>query len=454
MLNLADIRRVCRGRIMSGEARGTVDSVSIDSRTVQPGGLFVAIKGDRFDGHRYIAQAAAKGARAVIVSRRVAAKGMTVIQVSDTVRALGRIACLHRQHFSGPVIAITGSAGKTSCRRVIAAVLGASHRVLQSARSENNWIGVPLTLLKLRPEHDIAVVEAGTNQTGDMAWLASIIQPDVTVFTNIGDSHLAGLKDRGGVYREKIHLAQGRPGPAAVLFNADDEYLARIPQEGWATALKGFSVDSPSDCRARDVRVTAAGGVRFRVGGSDYHMRLPGRQHVYNALAAILCARRFRVPPVNVRTALARITPADNRGNLVKTRGGVWILDDTYNANPLSFQRALEFLAELPGARRRIVVCGDMLELGAMSRRLHQDLGRCMAQAGVAVLLGFGAQSRYVVDAYRQAAPAGIATGYGSLSALHRGLGRIVRRGDVVLVKGSRSMRMEKTVEYLKGKLS
>lgn len=183
-------------------------------------------------------------------------------------------------------------------------------------------------------------------------------------------------------------------------------------------------------------------------------MRLPGRQHVYNALAAILCARRFRVPPVNVRTALARITPADNRGNLVKTRGGVWILDDTYNANPLSFQRALEFLAELPGARRRIVVCGDMLELGAMSRRLHQDLGRCMAQAGVAVLLGFGAQSRYVVDAYRQAAPAGIATGYGSLSALHRGLGRIVRRGDVVLVKGSRSMRMEKTVEYLKGKLS
>lgn len=197
MLNLADIRRVCRGRIMSGEARGTVDSVSIDSRTVQPGGLFVAIKGDRFDGHRYIAQAAAKGARAVIVSRRVAAKGMTVIQVSDTVRALGRIACLHRQHFSGPVIAITGSAGKTSCRRVIAAVLGASHRVLQSARSENNWIGVPLTLLKLRPEHDIAVVEAGTNQTGDMAWLASIIQPDVTVFTNIGDSHLAGLKDRG-----------------------------------------------------------------------------------------------------------------------------------------------------------------------------------------------------------------------------------------------------------------
>lgn len=454
MLTLADLRRVCRGRLVSGELDGDVGSVAIDSRRVRPGDLFVAIKGQRFDGHRFVAQAAAKGARAIIVSRPVAVKGAAVIIVPDTVKALGRIAQLHRQHFSGPVIAITGSAGKTSTRRMIASVLGTRYRVLQSARSENNWIGVPLTLLKLRPEHDIAVVEAGTNQPGDIAWLARIIRPDVTVFTNIGDSHLTGLGDRGGVFREKIRLAKGARGPELIIYNADDEYLARISRSKGKAALKSFSITAPSDCRAREIRLTRHGHVRFRCGRTDYRLPLPGRQHVYNALAAILCARYFKVPAENARRALARMSPGDNRGSLLRTRRGVWILDDTYNANPVSFQRALEFLEEFPAARRRVVVSGDMLELGTSSRRLHRELGEHMGRAGIAVLLAFGARSRHTCDGFRQARPDGVAAHYSALPALHRRLGRVLRSGDVVLVKGSRSMRMERVVAYLKEKLN
>ncbi len=454
MLRLSEMVRACRGDIISGDPSQTVSSVSIDTRTIKPGALFVAIKGARFDGHRFAARAVERGATAVIVSRRVRLKGAAVIQVDDTVRALGQIAACHRRNFSGTIIAVTGSAGKTSTRKMIAAVLKEKYRVLQSARSENNWIGVPLTLLKLTPEHEIAVVEAGTNQPGDMPWLARIIRPDIVIFTNIGDSHLEKLKSRAGVYREKISLAKKVATGGKILYNADDEILRRIPAAGLAAVARGFSIDAASSYRARNISVSDQGHALFTVNGQAYSLPSSGRHHIYNALAAIACARLLRVPPVKVAKALAGAMPDDNRGRLLKTQGGVWILDDTYNANPLSFQRALEALSAITVAKRRLVVGGDMLELGESARRLHEDLGRQMAAADVDIFLGIGSKIRFTAQSFDRFRPLAVSSHYNSVAALHRCLGRMVRRGDVVLVKGSRSMRMERTVAYLKQRLN
>lgn len=457
MLSVAQIRRACRGKLV-GVGTGTdaqISSVAIDSRRVNPGGLFVAIKGDRFDGHRFVAQAEAAGARAVLVSRPVRTRAATVVQVKDTVRALGQIAALHRQAFSGKIIAVTGSAGKTSTRRVVAAVLSQKYRVLQSARSENNWIGVPLTLLKLNADYEVAVVEAGTNQPGDMAWLARLIQPDIVIFTNTGEAHLAGLKSRQGVYREKLQLAtKGARPPEVIVYNVDDDCLSRLPEEGLSAELKSYSIRCASACRAREVAVNGAGRTAFRVGGQSYCLPLPGRHHVYNALAAISCARLCRVPRESVQHALRRAVPDDNRGRLIKTAAGVLVLNDSYNANPLSFRCALEGLADFKSVRRRIVVAGDMLELGAESRRLHIRLGEDMVAAGIDAVLSVGRHTPQTVRAFGQARPGASALHCRSLAGLHQRLGRLLRKGDLVLVKGSRSMRMERTVAYIIKKFS
>jgi len=451
---LKDIVRVVRAKTCPGRTGDGVriKGVSIDSRNVRPGDLFVAIKGSHHNGHAFVQRAVRQGAVAVVVSQglRGSALKVPVLRVEDSVKALGLLAAYHRRQFDIPVVALTGSAGKTTVKELIAAVLGARFRVLKNEGTQNNFIGVPLTLLKLKPSHDMLVVELGTNQPGDIRWLSRLVGPDVAVFTNIGESHLAGLKTVGGVYREKRNLAKALPKGETVIFNKDDSFLRRLPRDVPGLKKATVSLERKSSFQAEKL-VRTKGRISFTVNGRHrFCIKSSALCDVTNALIAICCGRHFNISYNKMIPIIRRGFLLDNRQQ-AKTFGSVTVINDTYNANPVSYRQALQTLClGYPPNRRRVAVCGDMLELGRSKVRLHRQIGVLAAQSGVDVVLSYGKCSRHLSGAAREKG-ASIITGHFERRAqLHQALRRLLRPRDIVLVKGSRGMRMEKTIEFLR----
>ncbi len=441
------------GALAAGEAVGRVRGVSTDTRSLRRGELFVAIRGKKFDGHDLLKEAAQQGAAALLVCRRDIRMppGVAVICVKDTVKALGHMARHHRDRFNIPVIAITGSAGKTSTKELIAAVLRKKYRVLCNQASHNNHMGVPQTLLRLTPRHEAAVIEMGTNHPGEIAWLAEVARPTMAVVTNVGASHLEGLGSPEGVYREKLSLLGSLPKQGPVILNADDRYWSRLLKR---KGVVSYGIRAKADVRAQDI-TAGKGKVFFRVArGGRFCARGASKAMVYNALAAIACGRLMKVPELKIRQALARAKPAKGRQRALRANG-VSVIDDTYNANPLSYSNAIDMLgmASCPG--RRVLVAGDMLELGRASGGLHRDTGRQAAAGGVDALFAFGPGARLMFEAARRDKPGIGGAHFRDQERLIKGLQEYLRRGDILLVKGSRGMRMEKVVEnimvFLKG---
>ena len=456
-MKVKEIVKATRGRLLSGDPDKEIDlsKVSTDSRSVKKGDFFIALKGTNFNGDSFTGEALCRGAIGAVTAlcltgRDLQLKGKVVIQVKDTTKALSGLAHAHRMKFKIPVIAITGSNGKTTVKDMTAAVLSARYNVLKTEGTKNNNIGLPQTLLKLNKKHDVFVVELGTNHKGEIKELCGIASPDIAVITNVGPSHLEFLQDLEGVYRAKIEiLSSFKDKRGTVILNGDDKYLVRIKEKNFRIVRFGF--DGGNDY-ATEILGIDKHKISFSVNSDEiFAIRALGAHNIYNALAAIAVARLMKVPYLSIKRSLVGFEPQGMRMASDSARG-IDIINDSYNSNPLSMSAALEALESYP-AFSRWVVFGDMLELGDKAEYFHRMAGVLVAKSGADGLLTFGRYSRYTL------AEAG-ASGMRRENLWHcvshqeaaRILKKVAKKGDVILVKGSRGMKMESVIEKFKSK--
>jgi len=435
-----------------------LEGVSTDTRTLGPGSLFVALRGERFDGHDYLGEAAAKGAAAAVVAEARAGEASPLprLAVADTLAALGAIARLHRRRFPIPVVAVTGSNGKTTTREMIAEILATRGKVLRTEGNLNNEVGVPLTLLGLDPSHTSAVIEMGMSHPGEIARLAAIALPQIGVVTLAAPAHLEGLGTVDAVADAKAELYQGLPEGGIAVANADDARMLRRAQASGRRMLTfSASKGRRGDVVVLEVVSQGDDGLRFvlGVGNREVGVHIPalvGAHNAANAAAAAAAAIALGCTDREIARGLAAVRPVGRRLRLTGLPSGVRLLDDCYNANPASMSAALGTLAGLaagPGLRP-VAVLGDMLELGPLEAEAHRALGAEAARAGVKVLATFGPRTALTAEAARAAGLAAFHTE--DPDALVRWARETVAPGDVLLVKGSRGMRLERLVEALR----
>jgi len=443
------------GTVISGTPPAEFSGVSTDSRTVRPGELFIALRGERYDGHAFAAEALRRGAAAALVSQPVEDGTGCLIRVPDTLTALGRIAGAHRARFALSLIAVTGSTGKTTTKEMAAAILEGRGRVLKTQENFNNEIGVPMALLGLDAETDFAVIELAMRGPGQIAYLAEIAKPTVGVITNIGPSHLELLGSLEAVAAAKGELLEALPPDGTAVINADDAH-ADLLRARSAARVMTFGVEQPADVRALDIERSDRAAARFRLvtpaGEAEVALGLPGRGNVYNALAAAAAALAALpdVSPEEVARGLGAVSPARHRLELVEAQGGVTVLDDCYNASPASVAMALEVLEALPG-NRKFAALGDMRELGPAAEELHREIGEQAAQMGLERLVAVGELGRAIAEGARAALPQDRVAWEADAEGAAEHLQPLLGRGDVLLVKGSRAMGMEAIVRRLVG---
>lgn len=450
-MTIEQIISATRGRPAAGSTAGAVCGVSTDSRSLRRGELFIALKGEHFDGHDFLCGAVRGGAAAVVISRGDVADRLVdfdgpVIMAADTMQALGDLAAWYRSQLKGRVVGITGSCGKTTVKEMLGQTLSRRLRGHYPESSFNNQIGLPLTILRAEPDDDYLVLELGTNHPGEIAALTALARPDIGVVTCVGLTHLEGLGSVEGVAHEKENLIRGlAPGGVAVL-NADDPHVAAMAEVA-RVRIVTFGLDE-ADIVAANVENTP-GGMSFVLNGrSLVQLPVPGRHNVYNALACAAVCREFGIDDETVASALSQFRPALHRLVQHKLAGGGSVIDDCYNANPTSMQAALAVLEFQPVQGRRVLVAGDMLELGGETVALHRQIGQAVAKSSVDVLVTVGRQSQQTSLA-AAARPRLERHHFDNSAAAAEAVAEFIRPGDTVLVKGSRSMRMENVVEAL-----
>ncbi|MEZ5502637.1 MAG: UDP-N-acetylmuramoyl-tripeptide--D-alanyl-D-alanine ligase [Halioglobus sp.] len=422
-----------------------IGGVSTDSRTVQPGDLFVALRGDHFDGHDYLAQVASAGAVAALVSRDLDLP-LSRLQVDNTQRALGLLGAYNRSLYSGPLVAITGSSGKTTVKNMVSAVLSRRGETLATEGNFNNEIGVPLTLLRLRPGLQFAVVEMGAAKAGDIAWLCELARPTVSLLLNAMSAHLDGFGSIEGVAAAKGEIFDGLQQSDVAIINADQPWAKQWRKRAGAATVLDFGLEQAAAISARGIQSRGVEGTSFTastpVGDMAIRLLLPGLHNVTNALAAVAVGLACKLSLTEIRDGLEGLQPVDGRLRTLRSPQGAVVIDDCYNANPGSVRAAIDVLADCPG--RRVLMLGTMLELGVNSSALHREIGAYARTAGIDRLWGvgpelagcvdaFGANGRYFED--RDAAVAALPGQFGE--------------GDTVLVKGSRGAGMERVLHAL-----
>ncbi|HRZ39853.1 MAG TPA: UDP-N-acetylmuramoyl-tripeptide--D-alanyl-D-alanine ligase [Candidatus Omnitrophota bacterium] len=456
MFTIKEIQKITRGKLINGCSCGKIKGISIDTRSLRKGEAYVAIQGIYQDGHDFIFKALEKKAGLLIVSRpslKGIPEDVPVLLVQDTTKSLGAIAKVYRSRFRIPVIAITGSAGKTTTKELIAQVLSARYRVLKNHASFNNQWGVPLTLLNLRAHHQAAVIEIGTNFPGEIAYLADIVRPTMAVFTNIGPAHLKGLGSIEAVYKEKTSLLKFLVKKGCVVFNEDDPYLRKLKSRKEIRALS-YGTNPQSGIQLKSCFLNKRCIFEGTVNRSlKLRLHTPVVENMKNALAAIACGRLLGLQSDQILKSLEKFRFSNARQDIERVRG-ITVINDTYNANPLSFKSAVRTLAAIPVKGKRIAVCADMLELGDMSRKLHEELGEFLAQCQIDVVLAHGAYMRFMASVFeKHRSPNSRVKHYSRVSDIGRALSSLCAKGDVVLIKGSRSMKMERVVAYLKSRV-
>ncbi len=449
---LGQIAHATNGRLVGGNSQTPIRGVGLNSRTIEPGEMFVAIRGVRFDAHAFIPEAVQRGASAVLMSDASAAASSPVasIIVPDTTQAFADLARFHRQRFAIPVVAITGSCGKTTTKELLAGLLAERWRVLKTPLTENNHIGLPQTLLRLDGSYDAAVVELGSNHPGEIAHLAQTALPTVAAVTNIGPAHLEYFGSLMGVLKEKLSLIKALgPGGIAVVSGDQLEVVLEAKRRLHPEAMMiTFGSNDRCDIQARDLRRLPEGwSMRVRGVPGEFIVPLPGAHNAENALAALACARALGLSLDGLREPLQRVKSMPMRSEIIRGRGNTIILNDCYNANPLSFSRALETLKEFDSSRR-VVIAGEMLELGRYADSAHQAIARLAAQSGVDCLVAVGAYAQQMVRGASEF-PATRALAFDSVDDIIVRLPELVREGDAVLVKGSRKFKLEHVVAAL-----
>lgn len=445
----------CGGELLKGSLATQVQRVNTDSRSAQAGDLFIALSGDRFDGHDFVGEVAQKKVAAILVERGRKLDPLpecAVIQVSNTRQAFGRIAGRYRKDFSLPVIAVVGSNGKTSTKELIASVLRQKFATLWSEASFNNDIGVPATLLRLEPSHQAAVLEVGTNHPGELAPLLELIAPQWGVITNIGQEHLEFFRDLEGVAAEEGMLAELLPAEGKLFLNGDNEWADRLAKRTRAQVIR-IGLGAGNSWRALNLRMEKQGMV-FRVEtpkaefGGEYRINLLGRHQVVNSLFALAVGAELGLSRAEMERGLAECQAAKMRLQIWEW-SGVRVLDDAYNANVDSMVAALQVLQELPCKGRRVAVLGDMGELGAHSHNAHAEVGRRAAELGVAQLIAVGKMAGVMAQAAREAGLNRVIE-LAEVEAAVPALKSFLKPGDTVLLKASRASRLERITQALR----
>jgi UDP-N-acetylmuramoyl-tripeptide--D-alanyl-D-alanine ligase len=450
-----------RCELLCGDLRHRFTGVSIDSRSISAGDIFVAITGEVHDGHAFIENIVEQGVRGLVVSRRktgqlpIAAwkkNQVTCIAVEDTTRALGDMAAFNRQRSQAFVAAITGSNGKTTTRRMITAVLEQEYEILTAARNFNNEIGLPLTLLGLSADHQWAILELGTNRPGEIARLSDICTPDIGVLTNIGPAHLEGLGSIEGVMKEKGALIKGLGSDGKAILNADDPRVIQLASITKAE-VTFYGLSREATIRAEDIKETGD-TISFKLifAGESITINLnsPGRFMVSNALAAAAVGYQLGLSIETVKTGLEIFDPVSGRMNIKRLAGDINLIDDTYNANPDSMKAAFSTLNKIRTGARGAAVIGDMLELGTQAQSLHRKVGAVAARSGIGRLYACGEFAAEVRAGARDEGMHPTDTFEGTHDEIVEDLKVWLQPGDWLLVKGSRGMAMEKVVEGLK----
>jgi UDP-N-acetylmuramoyl-tripeptide--D-alanyl-D-alanine ligase len=430
---------------------------SIDSRTVVPGDVFFAVRGERFDGHDFVDAALARGAVAAVVSRRHVeqlpeeiSNGNLLVVADDPLHALQRLAAAVRRHWGKRVVAITGSAGKTTTKEAVAAVLARSFRVLKSEGNLNNGFGLPLQLLKLEPEDEVAVIEMGMNHAGEIAALAKIAAPNWGVVTNVGWAHAENFPDGiSGIARAKYELIESLPPDGVAFLNCGDPYVSQFGRDFRGKTVS-FGSGPCAEPHAEDVMELGQEGSSFHVVAGDesveVRLSLMGRHNVTNAMAAIAVGLEAGIPLATCVAAVEALTAGKKRGEVRQIRGAT-IIDDCYNSNPEALKSMIATLASM-AASRRILVAGEMLELGRDTAELHRACGRFAADQGIAIVVGVRGKAMHIVDG---AAEGGAKTVFVETpEAAGEWLRSEIRAGDAVLLKASRGVQLERAFPVLK----
>jgi UDP-N-acetylmuramoyl-tripeptide--D-alanyl-D-alanine ligase len=425
---------------------------SIDSRTVQPAELFFAVKGERLDGHDFVHQALERGAVSAVVRKDQLARfpvKTCLLAVDDTLHALQTLATAVRRMWGKPVVGVTGSAGKTTTKEAIAHVLSSRYRVLKSEGNFNNHFGLPLMLLKLEPEHDMAVIEMGMSHAGEISALAKIAQPEIGVVTVVAPVHLEYFDSLASIARAKYELIESLPAGGIAVLNADDEYVSQFGRDFHGKVVM-YGTRSNADIRAEQIQSRGAEGSAFDVVVNGVRERavlpLVGTHNISNALAAVAVGFERGITLPDAVASLATMRAADKRGQVVQL-GNIRVINDCYNSNPKALEAMVDALAAMP-AKRRIVVAGEMLELGPAGEKMHQAAGQHIAEKKIDVLIGVRGLAQPMVEA---AKTKGMQAEFvATPEEAGEWLARQSREGDVVLLKASRGVKLEKALEKWK----
>lgn len=442
-LTLGEVAKITGGELILGSSEKSINGFSIDSRTINKNELFIALKGQNFDGHSFISEVCKKKAAAVVVSREVDSGSVPLIMVEDTKDALISLARFKRQSSDSKVIAVTGSNGKTSVKDMLSKVLSSKYEVLFSKSSYNNIIGLSLTLLEVREDHEVLVLELGSNSPGEISALSALSRPEIAIITNIGRAHLEKFHDLNGVFLEKTSLLDDLPEGASVFLNGDDDFLKSISKSKLNLFFYGYNENS---CFRIERMENTCFGIFFVMDGEAYEVPVVGRHNVYNCAASIAAAKTLGVEYDKIREALKHLKLQPMR--LQRERVGSYLfLNDAYNANPESFHGAIDVLAK-EKSLFKIVVSGDMLELGEESERLHYGLGREISQKDIDFLICRGKFARNVIEG---AIEGGMDLSQVCEEQTHCGCAERLYEFEgedaAVLLKGSRQSRMEEVIK-------
>ena len=460
ILTIEEVLRATGGKLLQGKENAFFQGISTDSRTITEGELFIALKGPRFDGHHYALEALKKKAGGVLIGedqvgdiRWNGYRSRAVIAVKDTLTALGDIARDWRRKYGPPLVALTGSNGKTTTKEMIAACLETTFPILKTKGNLNNLIGVPLTLLTLTEKERVVVLEMGMNEPGEIRRLTEIAEPDVGLITNIQKVHLEGMGSLERLKEEKGELFRKMRRDGTILVNQDDPRVVDLARDYPGQKIT-FGIETPAEVMAKEIQLGGVEGTSFTLilegEVMEIHLQLLGRHFVPNALSAIAVAFLFGVELKQAKEAIENIQSFPMRMEVVPFKGGKTLINDAYNANPYSMELALETLVEVKGKGRAIAVLGDMLELGNFEKEAHEQLGERVSELAIDFLLALGKDAPLVVEsAIRHGFPIERTRIVESHSEAISLLRQMLENGDWILVKGSRRMAMEKIVEGL-----
>ncbi len=472
-LSIKEIAQAVGGKILCGDDNIMITSVTTNSKNVESGALFIPIIGEKTDAHNYIEDAFLNGAIACFTSRHQTMQHKNIyIAVQDTLKALQELGAYYRNKFSIPVIGITGSVGKTTTKEMVAAALETKYNVLKTEGNMNSQVGLPLMMFRLHYDHQIAVIEMGMSEEGEMEKLTQIAQPDIAIMTNIGVSHIAQLKTRENIRKEKLNIVNGFHESSVLYLNGNDTLLREIYQqftqksqvnaiidmskesiEGLKKAkVVAFGTENFCNYRAEDIRMID-GETRFTLKAEDEAseeiiLKVLGIHNVYNALAALAVAKHYNIPASIAKEGLHGYQPIAMRGQ-IKEVNQIKIIDDSYNASPDSMKSGIQVLMELSKVTRRIAVLADVLELGEQSYQCHYDVGVYIADQKLNELITIGSEAEAIAQAVQERSPDIIVHSYTKNEDVITYLKEKLRPGDAVLIKGSRSMRTDEIVKAL-----